>query len=33
MAMKEFGGVTGDLAGCFLQICELVCLAVLAIFT
>jgi adenosylcobinamide-GDP ribazoletransferase len=31
MAMREFGGVTGDLAGCFLQVCELVCLAVLAI--
>lgn len=24
MALKEFGGVTGDLAGFFLQICELV---------
>ena len=23
MAVKEFGGVTGDLAGFFLQICEL----------
>lgn len=23
MSWKEFGGVTGDLAGCFLQICEL----------
>jgi adenosylcobinamide-GDP ribazoletransferase len=33
MSMKEFGGVTGDLAGCFLQICELVCLAVLAVLT
>jgi adenosylcobinamide-GDP ribazoletransferase len=33
MAIKEFGGVTGDLAGCFLQICELVCLTVLAILT
>jgi adenosylcobinamide-GDP ribazoletransferase len=32
MAMKEFGGVTGDLAGCFLQVSELVCMAVLAVF-
>lgn len=23
MSMKQFGGITGDLAGCFLQICEL----------
>ena len=23
MSMKEFGGMTGDLAGCFLQVCEL----------
>ena len=23
MAMREFGGVTGDLAGYFLQVCEL----------
>ncbi|MBO4523824.1 MAG: adenosylcobinamide-GDP ribazoletransferase, partial [Ruminococcus sp.] len=23
MAYKEFGGVTGDLAGWFLQVCEL----------
>ena len=23
MSVKEFGGMTGDLAGCFLQICEL----------
>lgn len=27
MAVKQFGGVTGDLAGCFLQICELAGLA------
>lgn len=27
MSQKEFGGITGDLAGWFLQICELVCLA------
>ncbi len=27
MAMKYFGGVTGDLAGWFLQVCELVILA------
>lgn len=26
LCMKEFGGVTGDLAGYFLQICELACL-------
>lgn len=30
MAMREFGGMTGDLAGYFLQIAELVMLAVLA---
>lgn len=30
MAKKEFGGITGDLAGYFLQICELVLAAVLA---
>lgn len=27
MSKKEFGGVTGDLAGCFLQVCELCCFA------
>lgn len=27
MSQKEFGGITGDLAGWFLQICELVCVA------
>ena len=27
MAMKQFGGVTGDTSGFFLQICELACLA------
>ncbi|MCC8060991.1 MAG: adenosylcobinamide-GDP ribazoletransferase [Clostridiales bacterium] len=32
MALREFGGVTGDLAGYFLQLCELAMLAVLAIF-
>ena len=32
MAMKEFGGVTGDLAGYFLQVCELGMLAALAFF-
>ena len=26
-ALKEFGGVTGDLAGWFLQLCELGCVA------
>lgn len=30
MAVREFGGVTGDLAGYFLQICELGMLAVFA---
>ena len=24
MAMKNFGGINGDLAGCFLSVCELV---------
>jgi adenosylcobinamide-GDP ribazoletransferase len=24
MAMKQFGGINGDLAGCFLSVCELV---------
>lgn len=32
MAMKEFGGLTGDLAGYFLQICELASLWLLVIF-
>ena len=27
MSRREFGGITGDLAGWFVQICELVCLA------
>lgn len=27
LAMKQFGGVTGDTSGFFLQICELTCLA------
>ena len=27
MAIKQFGGVTGDTSGFFLQICELACLA------
>ena len=27
MSVKQFGGVTGDLAGCFLQVCELAGLA------
>ncbi|MEY8517536.1 adenosylcobinamide-GDP ribazoletransferase [Lachnospiraceae bacterium 29-84] len=27
MSKKKFGGITGDLAGCFLQICELAILA------
>ena len=33
MAKKEFGGITGDLAGYFLQVCELVLTAVLAAVT
>lgn len=32
MTKREFGGITGDLAGYFLQICELAMLAVLAVF-
>lgn len=31
MSKKEFGGITGDLAGYFLQICEVVILAVLVV--
>lgn len=31
MSVKEFGGITGDLAGCFLQICELASFWVLVI--
>ena len=30
-AMKHFGGVTGDLAGWFVQVTELACLAVLVL--
>lgn len=30
MALKQFGGMTGDLAGYFLQMCELVCLTAAA---
>jgi len=29
--MKHFGGVTGDLAGWFVQVTELLCLAVLVL--
>lgn len=29
---KQFGGITGDLAGYFLQLCELFMIAVLALF-
>lgn len=32
MAYKEFGGITGDLAGWFLQVCELI-IAAAAVFT
>lgn len=31
VAQKEFGGMRGDLAGWFLQLCELLCLGVLVI--
>lgn len=31
MSVKQFGGVTGDLAGCFLQVCELIGLAAAAV--
>ncbi len=33
MAVREFGGVTGDLAGFFLQSCELLMIVVLAFLT
>lgn len=32
MSMKKFGGITGDLAGCFLQVCELMML-IAVVFT
>ena len=32
MAMREFGGITGDLAGWFLQICELISLCASLLF-
>lgn len=31
MARREFGGLTGDLAGWFLQVCELGCLAAMVL--
>ena len=31
MSMKQFGGVTGDLAGCFVTVAELGCVLVLAL--
>ncbi len=31
MSMKKFGGITGDLAGCFLQVCELMILVAVVI--
>lgn len=31
MAKEKFGGITGDLAGWFLQVCELVCLMILTV--
>lgn len=33
MAMKHFGGINGDLAGCFLSVCELVIPLVLVMFS
>lgn len=33
MAKREFGGITGDLAGYFLQVCELVLAAVMAVLS
>lgn len=32
MSRRRFGGITGDLAGFFLQICELGCILALAVF-
>ncbi len=32
MAKREFGGMSGDLAGFFLQVCELLLLVILAVF-
>ena len=31
MALRQFGGFTGDLAGWFLQVCELVMLAAIVV--
>lgn len=31
MSLRQFGGVTGDLAGCFLQVCELAGLGTVAV--
>lgn len=31
MAVEKFGGITGDLAGCFLQVCELAVLAAVVV--
>lgn len=33
MAYKEFGGITGDLAGYFVQLCELIILIIAVVFT
>lgn len=33
LSMKEFGGITGDLAGYFLQVCELVLLCLMAVLS
>ena len=32
LSRREFGGITGDLAGWFVQVCELVCLACMVLF-
>ena len=32
MCRRQFGGITGDLAGFFLQLCELACILALAVF-
>lgn len=33
MSVREFGGITGDLAGYFLQVCELAILVLLCVFS
>ena len=31
MSVEKFGGITGDLAGCFLQVCELMILVAVVV--